>query len=91
MLPVTDQLQVQTDELNRRREECIQLRTLLATRSRGGIGIPAGIADESYGGDNSLVNEDGELEMAYKTQKDLNKLVACYRHHSNVTVTIIFV
>jgi len=58
-----------TDELNRRRDECIQLRTLLVTRSRG----MAELANENYGGDPSILNEDGELEMAYKTQKDLNK------------------
>ena len=55
-----------TDELNRRREECIQLRTLLATRSKG-LGGPSVAPEEAYS------NEDGELEMAYKTQKDLNK------------------
>ena len=60
-----------SDELNRRREECIQLRTLLATRSKG----MSALANENYGGDTSLLNEDGELEMAYKTQKDLNKWV----------------
>jgi len=31
------------------------------------------VAAESYGGDTKLINEDGELEMAYRTQKDLNK------------------
>ena len=73
MLP--DQYEAMTDELGRRREECIQLRTLLATRSRSmaGMGGMGPVADEPYGGDNALVNEDGELEMAYKTQKDLNK------------------
>lgn len=57
------------DELARRREECIQLRTLLASRSR----TTDALASECYGGDPNLVNEDGELEMAYRTQKDLNK------------------
>ena len=60
-----------TDELNRRREECIQLRTLLATRSSKGGGV--GMGEDPYGGNADIVNEDGELEMAYKTQKDLNK------------------
>lgn len=66
-----DQFVAMTDELNRRRDECIQLRTLLVTRSRG----MAELANENYGGDPSILNEDGELEMAYKTQKDLNKLL----------------
>lgn len=64
------QFEAMADELERRREECIQLRTLLSSRTHG---IMAPLADESYGGDSNLVNEDGELEMAYKTQKDLNK------------------
>ena len=63
------QFEAMADELERRREECIQLRTLLSTRSRG----MTTLTEESYGGDSKLVNEDGELEMAYKTQKDLNK------------------
>ena len=57
------------DELERRRDECIQLRTMLSARSRG----MSEVADESYGGNPNILNEDGELEMAYKTQKDLNK------------------
>lgn len=36
------------------------------------------IAKESYGGIDKLVNEDNELEVAYKTQRDLNRLV--HRH-----------
>jgi myosin-5 len=66
-----DQFEAMADELARRREECIQLRTLLASRSR----TTNALASENYGGDPNLVNEDGELEMAYRTQKDLNKLV----------------
>ena len=67
------QYDAMTDELNRRREECIQLRTLLASRSsrRGSAG-----GGEGAGVDSGVpLNEDGELEMAYKTQKDLNKYV----------------
>ena len=60
----TAQFEAMSDELERRREECIQLRTLLSSRSRG-------MPDISHG----ELNEDGELEMAYQTQKDLNKLV----------------
>ncbi|ELT88116.1 hypothetical protein CAPTEDRAFT_225225 [Capitella teleta] len=66
-----DQFEAMADELARRREECIQLRTLLASRSR----TTDALASENYGGDPNLVNEDGELEMAYRTQKDLNKLL----------------
>ena len=60
------------DELERRREECIQLRTLLSSRTHG---IMQPLADDPYGGDTDMINEDGELQMAYKTQKDLNKWV----------------
>jgi myosin-5 len=57
------------EEMNRRREECIQLRTLLG---RSPMGVSQ-VVREAYGGNSKLVNEDGELEMAYKTQKELNK------------------
>ena len=63
------QFDAMKDELERRRDECIQLRTMLSARSRG----MSEVADESYGGNPNILNEDGELEMAYKTQKDLNK------------------
>ena len=65
----TGQFDAMKDELERRRDECIQLRTMLSARSRG----MSEVADESYGGNPNILNEDGELEMAYKTQKDLNK------------------
>lgn len=61
-----------TDELERRREECLQLKAMLADRTI----TTHSIARESYGGMDSLVNEDNELELAYKTQKDLNRSVA---------------
>ncbi|XP_050398741.1 unconventional myosin-Va isoform X2 [Patella vulgata] len=59
------------DELDRRREECLQLRALLADRT---ISTHT-IAKESYSGQDNLVNEDDELSMAYKTQKDSNRLL----------------
>lgn len=60
-----------TDELERRREECLQLRAMLAESS---ITTHA-IAKESYGGIDDIVNEDNELAMAYRTQKELNRFV----------------
>ena len=66
------QFEAMADELERRREECIQLRTLLSSRTHG---IMQPLADDPYGGDTDMINEDGELQMAYKTQKDLNKWV----------------
>jgi myosin-5 len=59
------------DELERRREECLQLRAMLAEKS---ITTHA-IAKESYGGMDDLVNEDNELALAYRTQKELNRYV----------------
>lgn len=58
------------DELKQRQNECSRLRALLATRAKT---LDSNVASDSYGGDKKLVNEDGELEMAYHTQKDLNK------------------
>ena len=67
----TAQFEAMTDELERRREECLQLKAMLAERTI----TTHSIARESYGGMDSLVNEDNELELAYKTQKDLNRSV----------------
>ncbi|CAL1542577.1 unnamed protein product [Lymnaea stagnalis] len=65
------QFEAMTDELDRRREECLQLKAMLADRTI----TTHSIARESYGGIDNLVNEDNELEMAYRTQKDLNRLL----------------
>ncbi|XP_059173032.1 unconventional myosin-Va-like [Physella acuta] len=65
------QFEAMTDELDRRREECLQLKAMLADRTI----TTHSIARESYGGNDNLVNEDNELEMAYRTQKDLNRLL----------------
>ncbi|KAK3748926.1 hypothetical protein RRG08_019460, partial [Elysia crispata] len=64
------QFEAMTDELERRREECLHLKAMLAERTI----TSHSIARESYGGHDNLVNEDNELELAYKTQKDLNRL-----------------
>ncbi|XP_062613392.1 unconventional myosin-Va-like isoform X4 [Saccostrea cucullata] len=66
-----DQFTAMADELDRRREECLQLRAMLAEKS---ITTHA-IAKESYGGNDDLVNEDNELALAYRTQKELNRLL----------------
>ncbi|VDI69646.1 myosin V [Mytilus galloprovincialis] len=64
-----DQFEAMNDELERRREECLQLRAMMAEKS---ITTHA-IAKESYGGNDNIVNEDNELAMAYRTQKELNR------------------
>ncbi|XP_041356072.1 unconventional myosin-Vb-like [Gigantopelta aegis] len=66
-----DELEAMRDELDRRREECLHLRATLADRSINAHSI----AKESYGGHDEIVNEDDELVMAFKTQKDLNRLL----------------
>jgi len=71
ILCIIEQFEAQQEELSRRREECIQLRTVLASQGKR----MGDIANESYQGDPFVINEDGELQMAYKTQKELNKYV----------------
>jgi myosin-5 len=66
-----DQFEAMTDELERRREECLQLRALLAEKSIS----THSVAKQSYGGQDNIVNEDNELTMAYKSQRDIIRLV----------------
>ena len=70
-------------ELSRRREECIQLRTVLASVTRS-----AAQRSAAEGRESTIVSDDGELEMAYKTQKDLNKLL---RSLLSICVVIMFI
>ncbi|GIY87606.1 unconventional myosin-Va [Caerostris darwini] len=58
-----DQFEALQEELERRREECIQLRTILADRN-----LPLQMSNRSGA---ELINEDGELLMAFETQKVL--------------------
>ena len=60
-----EQYEALTDELERRREECIQLRTILANVSSG-AGGEAGLAD-SLG----EMPEAEEVYAAYETQKSV--------------------
>ena len=68
---ISEQFEAQQDELERRREECIQLRTVLANRSQE----MRSMTQTSYGKDVDIVNEDGELAIAYQTQKQINRCV----------------
>jgi len=56
------------EELKHQQIECTRLRTLLASRPSSN---DAAVSD-SHGVDPHLMNEDGELEMAYHTQMELN-------------------
>ncbi|XP_063600103.1 uncharacterized protein LOC134776319 [Penaeus indicus] len=64
-----EQFEALQDELERRREECIQLRTVLANRAHD----LRSLTQSSYGKDVDIVNEDGELAIAYQTQKQVNR------------------
>ncbi|XP_060573083.1 unconventional myosin-Va-like isoform X4 [Ruditapes philippinarum] len=68
---INDQFEAMTDELERRREECLQLRALLAEKSIS----THSVAKQSYGGQDNIVNEDNELTMAYKSQRDIIRLL----------------
>nr|XP_053650160.1 unconventional myosin-Va-like isoform X2 [Cherax quadricarinatus] len=63
------QFEALQDELERRREECIQLRTVLANRAHD----LRSLTQTSYGKDVDILNEDGELALAYQTQKQINR------------------
>ena len=56
-----------TDELERRREECIQLRTILANVSSSGAGGEGGGLADSLG----EMPEAEEVYAAYETQKSV--------------------
>lgn len=56
------------DELERRREECLQLRAALTSQSED---VKSVVSLDSYRGNLEMVNEDGELLMAFETQKQL--------------------
>ena len=56
------QFESMKEELERRSEECVQLKTMLATRALG----QELIAKENFAGKAEIVNEDGELAVAYR-------------------------
>lgn len=56
------------EELRHRQNECSRLRTLLASRHDANGSVPS----DTHSVDPHLMNEDGELEMAYHTQMELN-------------------
>ncbi|XP_073964609.1 dilute class unconventional myosin [Choristoneura fumiferana] len=66
---VIDQLGVMQKELDRRRDECIQLKSVLTNHT---VNLKS-LTSSSYGSDVDIVNEDGELATAYETQKGINR------------------
>ncbi|KAL0108469.1 hypothetical protein PUN28_015189 [Cardiocondyla obscurior] len=62
------QFEALQEELERRREECIQLHSVLADHTRRMKNLGA-----NYGRDVDIVNEDGELVLAFEAQKMINR------------------
>ncbi|XP_063391654.1 unconventional myosin-Va [Cydia fagiglandana] len=77
---VIDQLGIMQKELDRRRDECIQLKSVLTntkpqwfqTLKNVTVNLKS-LTTSSYGSDVDIVNEDGELATAYETQKGINR------------------
>ncbi|XP_076241544.1 dilute class unconventional myosin isoform X2 [Calliopsis andreniformis] len=63
-----EQFDALQEELERRREECIQLHSVLADNTRRMKSLGS-----NYGRDVDIINEDGELVLAFETQKKINR------------------
>ncbi|XP_011698075.1 PREDICTED: unconventional myosin-Va isoform X2 [Wasmannia auropunctata] len=61
------QFEALQEELERRREECIQLHSVLADHTTRMKNLTA-----NYGRDVDIINEDGELVLAFEAQKKIN-------------------
>ncbi|XP_072937506.1 unconventional myosin-Va [Epargyreus clarus] len=76
---VIKQLSVMQNELDRRREECIQLKSVLTNQKPWFQALKSvtvnlkSLATANYGSDVDIINEDGELVSAYETQKGINR------------------
>ncbi|XP_039747644.1 unconventional myosin-Va [Pararge aegeria] len=66
---VIEQLHHMQDELDRRRDECIQLKSVLTHQTSN----LKSLATSNYGSDVDIINEDGELASAYQAQKGINR------------------
>ncbi|XP_012524245.1 unconventional myosin-Va isoform X2 [Monomorium pharaonis] len=62
------QFEALQEELERRREECIQLHSVLADHTHRMKNLGA-----NYGRDVDIINEDGELVLAFEAQKKINR------------------
>nr|CAD7430254.1 unnamed protein product [Timema monikensis] len=63
------QLEASQEELNRRRDECIQLHSVLANQTKG----LKSVASNNYSTHVDIINEDGELVLAFEAQKKINR------------------
>ncbi|KAJ8704631.1 hypothetical protein PYW07_011819 [Mythimna separata] len=66
---VIEQMNVMQKELDRRRDECIQLKSVLTNQT---VNLKS-LATSNYGSDVDIINEDGELATAYEAQKGINR------------------
>lgn len=66
-----DQYRALEEELIRRREECSELRSVLVNSTEG----LKSVAKTNYSpeADFQSINEDGELVLAFETQKKINR------------------
>ncbi|KAI5635095.1 DIL domain-containing protein [Phthorimaea operculella] len=74
------QLGVMQNELDRRRDECIQLKSVLSNQEKPWYQTLKSVtsnlkslASSNYGADVDIINEDGELATAYEAQKGINR------------------
>lgn len=65
----SEQLEASQLELDRRREECIQLHSVLANQTKG----LKSVASNNYSSHIDIINEDGELVLAFEAQKKINR------------------
>ncbi|XP_048478545.1 unconventional myosin-Va [Plutella xylostella] len=77
---VIEQMGVMQEELDRRRDECIQLKSVLTNQKpwyqkalkNVTVNLKS-LATSNYGADVDIINEDGELASAYEAQKGINR------------------
>ncbi|XP_043283609.1 unconventional myosin-Va isoform X3 [Venturia canescens] len=72
-----EQFDALQEELARRREECIQLHSVLADHTKRMKSLGS-----NYGRDVDIVNEDGELVLAFEAQKKINSRLRAKRRAS---------
>ncbi|XP_059058962.1 unconventional myosin-Va [Achroia grisella] len=76
---VIEQLGVMQKELDRRRDECVQLKSVLTNQKPWFQALKSvtvnlkSLASSNYGSDVDIINEDGELATAYEAQKGINR------------------
>ncbi|CAH0716861.1 unnamed protein product, partial [Brenthis ino] len=66
---IVEQLAAMQKELDRRRDECVQLKSVLTHQT---VNLKS-LATSNYGSDVDIINEDGELATAYQAQKGINR------------------